>query len=530
MVYGYRVGEQNLPIPGAIKPTAVIKSIGASDPNLRPPVKISLGCHIPGTSLPHVDPTDTDTVIAGVKKRFAMKPPDPDRQRLLRLKFFVTLWCEDNLTPLSPHSDLSVDTWLEKTGYSRGRINQLKDKWQKCGGVLKDKHYLVKSFVKDESYPEFKHARWINARTDEFKCAVGPTFKLIEESLFKSDWFIKKIPVKDRASYIKKRVFKLGARYICTDYTAFESHFTRELFEACEFVMYDYMTQFLPDRMKLWFYIHKVIGGLNHCVSKLLHVTVEATRMSGEMCTSLGNGFSNLMFFLFLAQEKGCTNVIGVVEGDDGLFVCDGNFPDEKDFLTLGLTIKMSLFDDLARASFCGLIFDVDDCVNLTDPMKVLAQTGFSTQQYVFSKSKVLRGLLKAKAFSLAYQYPGCPIIAAFSRYLLRVLVDDYVYFRKGNSDYSDLLQKEAFSFWLAHADTLQVETPINTRLLCEKVYNISVADQIAIESWFDQLDEIKPLDFPILMSYVPKIWLDCGSQYMMTAPRDPILIRRWFD
>jgi len=530
VVYGYRLLEQKLPSIGQIKNGVVISPTVRSNPSLRPPVKISLGCHIPGTSLPHVDPTDTDTVIAGVKKRFAMKPPDPDRQRLLRLKFFVYLWCCENLTPLSRDTDLSVDAWLENTGYSRGRINELKDKWFKCGGVLEARHYRVKSFVKDESYPEFKHARWINARTDEFKCAVGPTFKAIESVLFKSDWFIKKIPVKDRAAYIKKRCYRVGGRYLCSDYTAFESHFTAELFECCEFVMYDYMVQHLPNAEWFKWMLRNVIAGDNVCVSKLLTVVVPATRMSGEMCTSLGNGFSNLMFFLFLAKEKGCVDVVGVVEGDDGLFTCSGDFPNEDDYRTLGLTIKIQEHENLATASFCGLIFDIDDCVNIADPMKILAQTGFSTQQYVFSKDKVLRGLLKAKAFSLAYQYPGCPIIASFSRYLLRSLADDYVYFRKGNSDYTDLLQKEAFTFWMQHKEVLEVETPLNTRLLCERTFGISVADQLALELWFDSLSRVQLLDNPIILRNVPLVWRAYGEMYMMDAPADCFLIRRWYD
>jgi len=449
---------------------------------------------------------------------------------LAALKAFVYLWCMQNLVPLPYDTDLTVDNWLEKTGYSRGRINELKTKWRECGGVLKEKHFVVKSFVKDESYPEFKHARWINARSDQFKCAVGPTFKAIEQSVFGSDWFVKKIPVKDRARYIFNRVARVGSKYICTDYTAFESHFTEELMQCCEFVLYDYMTQYLPNRAEFKFYMYKVIAGMNKCVSKLLNITVPATRMSGEMCTSLGNGFSNLMFMLFLCKRKGCTNVIGVVEGDDGLFVVDGPVPTAEDFKSLGLTIKMVVTEDLTRASFCGLIFDSVDLINIADPMKILAQTGFSTQQYVFSKSKVLRGLLKAKAFSLAYQYPGCPVIGAFSRYLLRVLVDDYVYFRKGNSDYTDLLQREAYTFWTQHADVLQVVTGMATRILMEQVFGIAVGAQYEMERYFDSLNAVCVIENQTILDHVPLVWKEFANVYMVSAPLEPYLIRYFFD
>jgi hypothetical protein len=519
-----------MPVVGEIKEGVVIAHTVLSNPTLRPPVKVSLGCHVQGVSLPHVDYSDTHTVIAGVGKRFAVKNLEAKTDFLVRLKTFVYLWCIQNLIPLPPDTDLSLDSWLEQTGYSRARINALKKKWADCGGVLTDKNYHVKMFVKDESYPEFKHARLINARSDEFKCATGPTFKAIEQSVFKSDYFIKKIPCKDRAKYIFNNLYRLGAKYICTDYTAFEAHFVSELMEACEFVLYDYMTQYLPNKDIFYFYVHHVIGAPNTCSSKLVTVKNISARMSGEMCTSLGNGFSNLMFMLFVLKDAGCYNVNGVVEGDDGLFVFDGPIPTSLNFADIGLNIKLIVVDDLAKASFCGLVFDTTDLINIADPMKILAQTGFSTQQYVFSKSKVLRGLLKAKAFSLAYQYPGCPIISSFSRYLLRVLADDYVYFKKGNTDYTDLLQKEAFNFWKTHADVLSIETGMNTRMLMEQVFGISIPHQLHMENYFDNLHLIVILDDHIILVHMPNLWKDYASQYMLDAPLDPYSIRSYYD
>jgi len=335
--------------------------------------------------------------------------------------------------------------------------------------------------------------------------------------------------VKDRANYIYSRVYRTGAKFVCTDYTAFESHFTKELLESCEFVMYNYMTTQLPDHNQFMYYLNRVIAGRNVCVSKLITAEVDATRMSGEMNTSLGNGFANLMFMLFMCELVGATNVIGVVEGDDGLFVMDGPHPTAADFKRIGLTIKLEVFDDLAKASFCGLVFDTTDLINISDPIKILAQTGFSTQQYVFSRSKVLRGLLKAKAYSLAYQYPGCPIISAFSRMLLRVLVNDYVYFKK-DGDYTTLLQKEAFTFWQKHSDVLAIEPGMKTRILMETVFKISPTEQIAMEAYFDAMTEIQPLNFDLILSHVPIIWKTYGSQYMLIVPLDPLIIRRYYD
>jgi hypothetical protein len=529
-VYGYRCSEQELPVPGPTKDGFELKIKEWSNPMERPVVKASLGCHIQGVALPHVDHTDVTTVIAGVKKRFANKPPTPKKWKLRGLKRFTLRWCRKNVTPLSPHVDTSVSTWLDGTHYPDARKKELLDKWLKCGGVLKPKHFRVKSFVKDESYPEYKHARSINARSDEFKCAVGPIFKLIEEQVYANKFFIKHIPVKDRPQYIKDNVYLPGAKYCCTDYTAFEAHFTRELMEACEFVLYEYMTSRLPDGPQFMWYCRNVIGGLNTCLFKKFKIKIPATRMSGEMCTSLGNGFANLMFFLYLAKLNGCKKIRGVVEGDDGLFTCIGEFPTADQYRDLGLTIKIELTTEISEASFCGLVFHPDDNINITDPMKVIANTGYTLQQYMLSSKKTHRGLLKAKAYSMLYQFPGCPIIAAFARYLLRVLVDDYVYFAKNKADYHLILQKEAFTFWSRHKDQLEVETPLATRFLMESKFSIPVKDQIAIEHYFDGLNEIQPLTDPTILYHCPQIWKSYYDDYALVTPKDGVLSRFFFD
>lgn len=148
--------------------------------------------------MPHPDPSDRATMKAGVLKRFLMKPPKSDPAKRIRLRKFVANWLKNNLVPLSPDSDITVETWIEKTNYPRWRKEQLLDKWKKIVDRRDPKHFRVKSFMKDETYPEYKHARAINSRSDEFKTLVGPIFKLIEKELFKLDWFIKKVPVKDR--------------------------------------------------------------------------------------------------------------------------------------------------------------------------------------------------------------------------------------------------------------------------------------------------------------------------------------------
>ncbi len=80
--------------------------------------------------------------------------------------------------------------------------------------------------------------------------------------------------------------------------------------------------------------------------------------MSGEMNTSLGNGFSNLMFMLYACEIQGI-ECDGIVEGDDGAFALSlkpGQKFDESIFAEMGLTIKLEKHTDLMSMSFCGIL------------------------------------------------------------------------------------------------------------------------------------------------------------------------------
>lgn len=294
-----------LPKIGDIKEAKIRRLTSRHDDEVRRPVSTSLGCHLKGAALPHPDMNHFGTTLGGIKKRFLAKPPELSGRHRRGLKRFVAKWLRDNLTPLAADTDVSFDTWIENTNYERWRKDQLAETYHSNGGVWQEgKHTAVNSFVKDEFYLEYKHPRLINSRHDMFKCVSGPYFKLIEKELFSLPWFIKKIPVSERADYIMDRVYTPGGVYIATDYTAFETHFTKEMMQIVEFQLYKYLTRNLPSKHDFYGML-EVISGVNKLYSHNFSVELEATRMSGEMCTSLGNGFSNLMFMLYACSEAG---------------------------------------------------------------------------------------------------------------------------------------------------------------------------------------------------------------------------------
>jgi len=506
-----------LPQINPVKEGTKISAPTPVDLSRRPVVQVSLGCHVEGVALPHPDPLDPDTTVAGVRMRFARKPPPFNPEKIAKLRRFVDKWIKKNLVPISPDADTSVEEWLKNTNYPLWRKEELKKKWEEFTSLddPSKKYRRCKSFMKDETYAAYKHARGINSRSDEFKCTMGPIFKLIEEQVYKCHHFIKHVPVADRPRVIQDLLYKIGVKYVATDYTAFESLFIKEIMEAIEFQLYDYMTQHLPEHQSFMKECYDTLGGVNYCDYKTFVVRLLATRMSGEMCTSLGNGFSNLMLMLFLCEEVGCTNIDGFVEGDDGIFSMVGDPPTAADFAELGMNIKIELHDRLSTASFCGIIFDEHDCINVTDPREVLAAFGWTTTNYAKASRTKLLTLLRCKGLSMAHQYPGCPIIGSLAQYALRVT---------RSYDVRPIIEKNhRFSMWerdqLAEAmkDVRKlkfVAPPMATRLLVEDRYDIPVSVQIQIESFLDTLDSLEPLDFEILREVCPVEWSAYFNDY----------------
>lgn len=468
-------------------------------PSYRPVQQVSLGCHAKGAALPHPDHTDPESVLLGQNRRVCFDPPRIKRKWLKRFKRFVKRWCKRHLIPLPEDSDITLEFWLALTNYPEWRKQELREAWSLIDGIVQKRHFLVNSFIKDETYPEFKNLRGINARTDVFKCAVGPYFKLIERELFKNPWFIKKVPVPDRAKFIFDLVHGENLDYFGTDHTSFEGHMQEEFMEACEFYLYDYMAQNLFGFDEFTEYVHNVLGGDNIVVSKYFSYIIRATRMTGEMCTSLGNGFTNLMLLLFVAEESKIV-VVGVVEGDDSIF----NSPKGKRLRTeifekLGFRIKIEKFSSVGVASFCGNVFAPGDFLNVTDPVEALLSFGWTTSLYAKSKTNKLKELLRSKSLSLLYEYKGCPILKNLALYGIR-MTEGF----RARTGQTNEYQRELIAMQLEDMKKNGlpiVEIPMTTRQLVEDLYKVPISTQLLYESYLDNLVELQPLDLELLYS-----------------------------
>lgn len=356
---------------------------------------------------------------------------------------FVRLWLHEHLQPLPDDCDLSVANWLQHSNYPLARRNELQAVWDMHGGVYSLPTLRacsgVASFIKRETYLDWKAARFINSRSDYAKCFFGPVSRAIENEVYKTWNFIKHTPVPDRPRVIAERLGTDGPYYE-TDYSSFECIFTREIMEACEFQLYEYMVQKVSNNRdgfdaRMWCQgLREVIGGVNRCYGPGVAFKVECTRMSGEMFTSLGNGFTNLMLaeythhvlkygavsrsFTTLAGRhysvgpQDCrSDFNGFVEGDDGIMVA--KYPQsvlEDMFTSLGTIIKMKKHVTLDQCGFCGMVFDIETGVTIYDPLKFLNNFCF-VDRPVGTSTKKLQVLLKAKALSFLFSYAGCPVI-----------------------------------------------------------------------------------------------------------------------
>jgi len=446
------------------------------------------------------------------------KPEAPLPGILERLKKFVQDFCEKWLSPLEANTNLELEHWLAQTTYPEWRKEQLREEFKRIENRKDRKHFLLKCFVKDEPYVDYKYPRGIMSRTDAFKTLVGPTFKAIESVVFKLPWFIKKVPVNARPDYIIEHLYRENGVYLATDYTAFESLFTADLMRSCEFVLYKHMTKYLPNKEEFNFYLEKVLAGRNFCQFKYFDVSLDASRMSGEMCTSLGNGFSNLMFMLFCCDQVGATDVAGVVEGDDGLFVMKGAVPTAQHFKDLGLEIKLDIHTQLTEASFCGLIFDLDDRINITDVVPQLLVFGWTKAKYARSSQKKKMMLLTSKALSLAYQYNGCPVLTELARTVLRIVpmqkkrLSRYILTSRDINEYRRPILIEALS--VMDPDFKWKEPPIQTRLLVEKKFGLDVPTQRYWEEQIRNMKEVAPLSLSNIDLYCHPSWKDYSNRY----------------
>jgi hypothetical protein len=241
-----------------------------------------------------------------------------------------------------------------------------------------------------------------------YKALFGPVCKAIEKVIFDAPWYAKHINPKDLPAVLRDHVaagssdglvaflgicegddavFCHRGKYYVTDYTSYESSFTLSFMRAVELPMFKFFMQNLDPEL---FRLMKAVAWSNNRVrTKYLLWRIAAKRMSGEMWTSLGNGFANAMVISYLTRK----------------------YPDrdltENDFAELGLRCKMIVVNNIGEASFCGQIFDEVEMINVRDPSKVIRNTPWCRQQHIGFGPKKTKSIAPCQGTQPAPPQPG---------------------------------------------------------------------------------------------------------------------------
>lgn len=393
--------------------------------------------------------------------------------------------------------------------------------------------WRCKSFVKDETYPEWKYPRTINSRSDLAKVLLGPLFWRISDEVMHHKFngytpFIKYVSIAERPDYIWKNLRPTARKLFAGDYTAFEALFQKAQMQI-EIDLYKYMTQNIPEDLRdnFWTYLDEVLSGKNKCFFRHFGTSVDATRMSGEMCTSLGNGWFNLMVLRFLLEDLGHTDVQIFVEGDDSIaaYSNTGAPITSEHFTELGLVMKVTEPESISTASFCGIVFSPEDMINVTDPREVLASFGWCSARYARSRDARLLALLRAKSLSFLYQYPGCPIIQELALYGLRMTAGYDMRWVLNHAQMSQWEKEQVVDavkfFGGGYSKVHQAIRPVPsaTRELVEELFGVSSIQQIKIEAYLRGLQCVTPLEVDIDHS---KDWSAYYERYTMDVDPSP--------
>ena len=155
--------------------------------------------------------------------------------------------------------------------------------------------------TKAEWYEEPKPFRGIFARSDRWKARFGPLIYSIEKVAYKLKFFIKRVPVSERATFIKE-VFGIDEDIFSNDFTAFESSSHVKLIRAILQPIYSHIAKDWLDEVEEYI---DVLSSTNFIRCRDYFMKVLGRRMSGEMDTSLGNGLLNIVILCYIHYLEG---------------------------------------------------------------------------------------------------------------------------------------------------------------------------------------------------------------------------------
>lgn len=452
--------------------------------------------HAGGTAdVPYCTELSSDNKKISFSKRLNPVVPKGDPLVLLKLKEFTQTYLRENFVPL-PYMEPSKEMFESWLDHCKHYNTQRKDKLRRCfrqlcsrDFKLRYNEYYGECFVKREFYPEPKCLRFINSRADIFKALMGPFIHTIEKQVYKDKHFVKGIRIDKLPETLVQ--LKKWDYILETDYTSFESSFSWEYMQSVELPFFKYFFKNNPFLMHIINTAYHDKGGerVQKMFSKEFDLRLTGCRLSGELWTSLSNGFANLMNMLFLCGQKKI-NCQGFIEGDDGLFGMDKPALTKGDFANLGFTIKMEYVHQVQDTTFCGNTFSDQSLKLLVNPENIGRLFWSCTAKYLKSSRKVLDSLFKSKAASLYVTGRFTPIAGMLAYKMLRKYADVSLLENQGywrNEIYGIFRELECVRPVINYHD----------RCLYHAKFGIPISDQLLLEKYIENIPDNDDIYIP---------------------------------
>jgi hypothetical protein len=364
-------------------------------------------------SLCRADRHSIESIRAAVEHRLTRTVPRADPAVLADFGRFVQRWLNANVTPFRDASELmTTEEWLADSSYTEQEKKDFRTILEDgCGRKCGPEDQWARAFIKAEGTMKYKAPRAILGRSQYYKVYFGPFVKSVENILYNSPRTAKYFAKHKTWEQLQERLNSMkGERGMESDYTSFERCFRLAFRAVCEMLLFRHMGVAIGEEYCVFLAQGEIIL-IFRSSRRCVRFKIESIRFSGDLHTSLGNGFSNLMMMLYFAWKYGA-DLDGIVEGDDGFWKITGREPTESDFLTLGFQMKLETFSHWTDASFCGKRMAGGTVI--LDPVKKII-TLFTSDSAQAISPRNHRALLLAKCMSLYYEAPGCPITSVFA-------------------------------------------------------------------------------------------------------------------
>lgn len=508
---GYEVGDypDELGLPRPMDPAVTWTRHEQQECKRRPVVATSLGVDL--VCAPFVPSrTHVQSAELGAQHRVYCEKLKFDHAMMQKFRFFAHRFVR-RMFPQYITTLMTYEQWREtRVNYGPSRLAQLDRAYARHGGqwekvACEPRFTRNQIHIKAECYPGApKYPRIISAREDEFKTLVGPFFHQVEEMVFHLPYFIKHVPVRDRPSYIEK-FFSVGKSGQClgtNDFSSFESLIYGKLQRCSELELYRWLGRGLDQGFVD--FVCKTIGGRQIHYNRRGWKAACRGRQSGDMCTSVGNGWVNFCVMSFVAAECGWVErgepIKGLFEGDDSIFSCEPGNRSDLVLKQLGMRAKLASGVQPGEMGFLSTYWG-SDLVPITDPRRHISR--FNYVLYKETNARVRKELLRAKSLSLAFEYAGCPLLRGLALLGLRLSEGHGPRFAHSDRYRAQQLWGTLQNCMLSDELQRRLEEPIpaDRRLLYARLFGVNIAHQEVIESALASVSGQGAVYIPALVS-----------------------------